>query len=76
MALTSTQIVLLGSQDCKTWFPVAGTTSNRQWTDQITTSPKSGVFKYYSVIFAGRIEHAEIRSLDFIFTERYNNRLR
>lgn len=76
MAQTTTQIVLMGSQDCKTWFPVAGTNNRKKWVDQITTSPKSGVFKYYSIIFAGRIERSVIRSLDFIFTERYNNRLR
>lgn len=73
---TKSALLVFGSQDCKAWNPVAGTLNRRLWVDQLTTSPKSGVYKFYSVVFAGRIERSELKEIDFVFNERYNNRLR
>ena len=73
---TRSNLIVYGSQDCKRWNPVAGASNWREWVEQLTTSPKSGVYKFFSVVFAGRIERSELNNIDFVFDERYNNRLR
>jgi len=73
---TKAAILVFGSQDGRTWVPVSGTLDYRDWIDCITVHRWKGVYKYFSLVYAGRVERTELKHVDIRLQERYTNKER
>lgn len=73
---TKAAILIFGSQDGKQWSEVAGTLNYKKWFEKIIAGPATGVYKFFIACYAARIEHSELKEMDFRLQERYGNKVR
>jgi hypothetical protein len=73
---TKSAIILFGSQDGRTWIPVTGILDYRSFIDKIIVHRFKGVYKYFTMVYAGRIERTTLNHIDIRLQERYMNRER
>jgi|GEM_PF-4783716 len=73
---TKSVLLLYGSNDAINFTPVAGISDYRVKIDKIKPSRFGGVYKYFTISYAGRVENTVINNADARFTERYMNRER
>lgn len=69
-------IIVFGSNDTETWFPVSGSEQWREWWDSILINRGVGTYKYFIVCYAARIEQSELNNIEFRLVDKFNNRLR
>lgn len=73
---TKSAMIVYGSQDCMQFVPITGTLDERAYIDKIKVFRHSGAYKFFSVLYAGRIERTELKTIDISYQERYTNKLR
>lgn len=73
---TKSVILLFGSQNGRNFIPISGIEDYRDYIDKIILHRLKGVYKYFTLVYAGRIERTEIKHVDIRLQERYLNRER
>lgn len=68
-------IVLLGSNSGTTWLPSSWQAELKDSFTDINLKRPVGIFKYYILAYAGRLEQLELLNVDLEFMTKYDKRL-